>query len=296
MARILLLLLVASLPLSAAAERVTMWEIEAAGNRIFLLGSIHLLRASDYPLPAPIYTAYDEAEALVMELDLDDIDDRAMQSLVLELGTFRDGETLQSHLGADTWRKVERLATAVDIPLNMLAVSKPWLAAITVELIALTRVGFDSTQGLEAHLVSMARRDGKDVSGLETEREQLELLDGLSAQAQRVMLLETLEDAGELENVLNDVIAAWRNGDVDFIEEQILADLRPHRELYQTIVVRRNANWVRQIEALSGKKDDYLVVVGALHLVGRDGVPMMLERKGFDVRQVGADADPRQED
>ena len=88
---------------SLAQHPVTMWEVQGENNRIYLLGSIHLLRSSDYPLPTPIYDAYTDAETLIMELDMDDMDQGAMQAVVMELGINADGETLArgSELGVD---------------------------------------------------------------------------------------------------------------------------------------------------------------------------------------------------
>ena len=82
------------------------------------------------------------------------------------------------------------------------------------------------------------------------------------------------------------LIGAWRNGDTDYLERNMLAEMQKQRELYRTIVVDRNKDWVRQITRYLGKKDDYLVIVGALHLIGDDGVPAMLRRRGHDVVQL----------
>ena len=182
------------------------------------------------------------------------------------------------------------LANELQIPLTLLANSEPWYAAITVEVMMLMRAGFSPMHGIEMHLSEIAARDNKEILGLETTRQQLELLDNLSLTTQREMLMQALTDSADLAHVMDDLIDAWRYGDVEFLEENLLADLEDFEELHQAIVVNRNIDWVRQIQALLDDEDDYLIVVGALHLVGDNGVPSLLANRGLEVRQLSQPA------
>ena len=271
---------------SRADHPVTMWEMPGERNRIYLLGSVHLLRESDHPIPSVIYAAYDDAEALIMEIDLDDTDPAAMSSLILELGLNKRGETLRSQLGASAYSRAGRLARQIDISLDSMAIYRPWFAAVRIEVIVASRLGFDSSQGIEARLTALAASDGKNISGLETEREQMLILSGLSKPAQREMLLQVLADGKDMEDTLDSLIDAWRIGDVQFLEQQMLSDIDNNSELYDSIVVDRNKKWIARIEDLIDQSDDYLVVVGALHLVGPDGVPELLRERGYSVTQM----------
>lgn len=288
-AGILCVALMFSAPGAIAQHAVTMWQVTGESNRMFLLGSVHLLRAKDHPLPEAIHAAYDEADVLIMEMDMDDVDPIEAQSLITELGLIQDGDTLSNVMGPGAWREAEDLASRIDIPLAMLASSKPWLAAILVEQLMLTRIGFDPALGIESHLAAKAAEDNKDIHGLETIRQQLEFLDNMSLDSQRALLLQSLEESLDLEEIMDDLIHAWRHGDVDFMEANMLKDIQNHEELYKTIVVDRNLDWVEQLTKLLQDKQDYLVVVGALHLIGDQGVPTLLEQRGYSVVQVGAD-------
>ena len=283
------LLLALSAPLAFAEGSMTSaWLAEGTTNRVYLLGSVHLLRESDYPLPAVVDEVYADAETLVMEIDMDDLDPVATQSLVNELGMLPDGESLADLMGSDMYARAEEAAAAIDIPIDMLEQSEPWLAAMTVEQMLLFRMGFNPTLGVEMWLTDRARNDGKPIEGFETAEEQLLFLDGLSLQAQREMLLQTLIDSAELQEIMDDTIEAWRNGDTAFIEETMLADMQRYEELNRVIVVDRNHRWTDQIEAMLDDEQDYLVIVGALHLVGDDGVPRLLEERGIRIRQLAA--------
>lgn len=280
------LALACAAPAAFAEHPVSMWQVDGANNRIFLLGSVHLLRAEDHPLPAAIYAAYDQADALVMEMDMDDVDPFEAQALITELGLLADGDTLSEVMGPSAWKEAELLASRVNIPLDMLVSSKPWLAAIVIEQLMLTRIGFDPALGIESHLAGKAGSDSKEIHGLETIREQLEFLDNMSLESQRALLLQSLEESIDLEAIMDDLITAWRHGDIDFMETNMLGEIQKYPELYKTIVVDRNLDWVEQVAELLRDPHDYLVVVGALHLIGDQGVPALLTRRGFDVVQM----------
>jgi len=287
--RQLLLAGILLLPTLAAGSGhlVTLWQADGAHNRIYLLGSVHLLRKSDHPLPAAIYRAYEDSGTLIMELDMDDIDPLATQALINELGMISDGSELRDLMGPRLYAKAEEHAQRVNIPLAMLASTEPWFAALTVENLLLMRIGFNPVYGLEMHLSQRARADEKEVLGLETERQQMEILDNLTLEAQRNLLLQSLEEGAELEAVMNEMIAAWRHGDTEYLEQYLLSGLQESHELFDALVADRNRAWAEQIDKLLAEKENYLIIVGALHLVGDISVPALLEERGYTLTQLG---------
>lgn len=272
---------------------VTLWRAQGINNSVYLLGSIHLLRAEDHPLPTVIDAAYKDAEVLIMELDMDDIDAALTQQLFNQSGVLRDGTTLRDLMGEESYLRAAAAAKLSDIPIDLLAQSKPWLAAITVEMMALYRIGFNPTLGVEMHLTSRAIADGKPIEGLEAVEEQLAFLDGLSLQAQRDLLIQTLEDSADMSESIEEMIRAWRYGDIDFLESGLLESFAEHEELNEELVTKRNRRWVSQIAELLDDRDDYLVIVGALHLVGEAGVPKLLAQEGIKILQLSEPASIR---
>lgn len=269
-----------------AGHPISMWQIEGSSNRIYLLGSVHVLREQDHPIPMAIEEAYQDAEILIMEVDIDDLDPIEMAGLVSELGVINDGGSLREYMGAALYTEAAEYASQLNIPIAMLGKTEPWLAAITVEQMMLLRIGFKPQYGIEFHLSAKAGEDKKEILGFETAREQLEFLDGLSLPAQRSLLMQTFRESLDIEQDLDLLINAWRHGDIGFFEETILAEMQKYPELYRTLVVDRNQAWVDRIKNLITKKDDYLVVVGALHLVGDDGVPALLSEIGISANQL----------
>ena len=265
---------------------VTMWKVAGASNSVYLLGSIHLLRSQDYPLPTAIDAAYDDAEVLIMEVDMDDMDPFAAQAAFTRYGVLHDDTTLRDLMGDGLYLEAIAAAEIIDIPLEMLQKTEPWYAAMTVEIMMLSRIGFNPALGVEMHMMSKATQDGKAIEGFETVEEQIQFLDGMSLQAQRDMLLSTLAESARLGEMMDDLIDAWRHGDIAELEAGMLDELAKHEELNKTLVTDRNSRWVGQIEELLDDDDDYLIIVGALHLIGPQGVPNQLEDMGYDVHQL----------
>jgi uncharacterized protein YbaP (TraB family) len=270
----------------SAGHPVTMWMAEGASNRVYLLGSVHLLREQDHPLPTVIDEVYAAAETLYMELDMDDLDPLLMQATINRLGMLDEGRSLRDVMGEDLYAEAESMAAELELPLEMLERTEPWLAAITVEQLALARIGFNPVYGVEMHLLKKASGDGKEILGFESVEQQLAYLDGLSLDAQRDLLMQTLTESASIRDLMDDLILAWRSGDIEYLERTLLDDVSGYPELYDTIVADRNRLWVDTIDALLEQDEDYLVIVGALHLVGEDGVPQLLEQRGVRVTQM----------
>jgi uncharacterized protein len=269
-----------------SGQTLPLWEIQGTDNRIWLLGSVHMLRESDHPLPQAFYDAYEDADTLIMELDVTAVDPVATQALVNELGMIQDGRQLGDLLGSSDYSEALGLAERANIPLAMLAGAEPWLAAVTIDVLMLTRLGFSPAHGVEMRFAELAKKNGKPLSGLETERQQLEMLDGLSGPAQRDLLLQTLAEGENVDSAMDELIAAWRHGDTSQLESGLLQDIRQYPEIYQAILVQRNENWVGQIIELLDDRQNYLIIVGAMHMIGDDGLPSLLENKGLAVRQM----------
>lgn len=285
---LLALLLLATSPARGddAGHPVTMWRVAGDTNVVYLLGSIHLLRERDHPLPRVIDDVYADAEVVIMELDMDDLDPAATQASFNRAGVLTDGGTLKDLMGDELFAQAEEAAAAIDIPLELLAQSEPWLAAMTVELMMLYRIGFNPALGVEMTLSQRAIADGKPVEGLETVDEQLAFLDGLPLEAQREMLLQTLLQGAALSESVDDLVSAWRHGDTATLEAGLLDSMGEQEALMAALVTERNRRWAKTIATWLDDDRDYLVVVGALHLIGDDGVPALLEEAGYGIQQL----------
>lgn len=274
---------------SRAAESPTpghqpVWSVQGKTNTVYLLGSVHFLNASE-KLPAAADTAYEDAEKLIMEIDLDDLDPIEMQHATLELGMQPEGRSLEKQLGADSYAKVAAYARELGLEPALLNRFRPWLAALTLVQMHLMKMGLDPNSGVERRVAARAAQDRKPIEGLETLREQLGLLASLPEKQQREFLMYSVEDTERVAEEIDALLAAWRRGDAAALAELLSEGFEDYPDLYRPLTIERNRKWLPALEALLDDEDDYLVVVGALHLVGEDSVIELLEKNGLKVRQ-----------
>ena len=283
-------LLILGLAWAASVPALPLWQITGTSNRIMVLGSIHFLRAADYPLAPEITAAFEGADVVVMEIDMDDLDPASNTRTVAALARDSKGRTLPELLGPKAWRAASAQALGLGLDLKSMAPFEPWYAAIVVTQQRLTQLGFDQSLGVESKLTADAKRLGKEIRGLETLESQLGILDALSPEAQRSFLQSTLDEASEVGDTADAMIAHWKAGDVRALKADLLDNVRDQPELYRLLIVRRNEYFARAIGRLQNDPKNYLIVVGALHLVGPDSVLSMLARDG--VRSIQIDGSP----
>jgi uncharacterized protein YbaP (TraB family) len=267
----------------ALGDGAPLWTVAGPAGTVWLLGSVHVLRPQDYPLPAEVQRAYAGAERIVMELDLDELDFVALQAEMLRMGMPGEGPSARELLGPEAWSEVVEQAAAAGFDLEPLGTAEAWLVALTLYNLALARAGFDPGLGVEKYLAERALRDGIEVSGLETPQEQLALFDGLPPDAQRALLGKAVDELDEAAAEADALIAAWRSGEPDRLAAWFESDYADFEALLKPLVGDRNRRWLPAVEALLQSPGDSLVVVGALHLVGEDGLPALLEEKGYRV-------------
>jgi uncharacterized protein YbaP (TraB family) len=273
--------------LQQAAADPAAWRISGEkGGEVALLGSVHVLRAADYPLPPLVDALYARADTLVMELDLDDLDPLAEQSTLLAAAVLPPNRSLRSVVDARVYALAAARSRALGVDLALLDRFEPWLVAITLLDQGLRNLGFESERGLEQYLVGKARGDHKEIVGLETLSSQVNLFDALPAGQQQALLAQTVQELDAGLGSMNEVAAAWRAGRLDVLSEKLLADFDDFPGLYDSLVTQRNRAWTEVIERYLRDGRRHLVVVGALHLVGRNNVIDMLEKRGHRASRV----------
>jgi uncharacterized protein YbaP (TraB family) len=282
-----LALLAGTCPTAQARDRALLWTLEGKNNTVYLLGSIHVLRPADNSLTPAAESAYRNAERLLMEIDLDapGLGDatglvRAMQSAAM----LPAGQTLRSVLGAD-YEDMAADARRHGVDLALFDPFAPWFVATLLIQQSLMALGFDPGLGIEQQLASRAIEDDKPIDGLETPAEQFAIFARLTPAQQREFLRSTLDELEDAEEDADELLDAWRRGDEAELARLLIEAQAQSPELYGPLTVDRNRAWVDDLEALLDDPDDYLVVVGALHLVGPQSVVDLLRARGHRVER-----------
>jgi uncharacterized protein YbaP (TraB family) len=271
---------------SAAQAEAPVWAIKGAKNTVYLAGSVHLLRASDSRLPAAFDKAYADSAALVMEIDMDDLNPMEAQGIMLEKGMYTGDESLSEVIGKARFAKLEKQAGDMGIPSEALERFQPWMAAMTLAELQLAKMGFDPNSGVEKQITAHAQADRKEITGFETLSEQLGLLANLSQPDQIKFLDLTLEEMAEMKGETDDLLAAWRTGNASKLASILSEEYGAAPGLYGTLVSERNRRWIPQIEKLLKSDKNYMVVVGTLHIVGKNGLLDLLKSDGISAKQL----------
>lgn len=286
-----LAVLTAALCLSVAAfaradtPHHTLWRIQGKHNTVYLLGSIHVLRDSDYPLPAALLDAYAKSKAVVMEIDLAEMDSMGLQQEMLEAATLPEGKTLHGILGASRYARAQGLASDVGVDLATFDQFAPWFVAEAISQMQLLQLGFAPTSGVEMYFMERARSDNKGTGGLESAHDQIALFESMSDERQADYLVSSLEEAKSLPTEVDAMVGAWRRGDTDWFASQLEHEFGRDPRLYQSVLASRNRKWIPKIEQLLNEEQNFLVIVGAGHLAGRDSVIELLKRDGIAALQ-----------
>jgi uncharacterized protein YbaP (TraB family) len=282
-ARCLAWLLCTAAPCAAHAEdsHHIFWEVKGAHNTVYLLGSVHMLKPADSALSPEVLRAYQRSRALVMELDLNDTNAEALLGSALESATLPEGQTLAAALGPELYAAFSARAKSVELDPEVSAHLQPWFAALLLEQLSLARSGFDANAGIDMQFTQRALADGKPVIALETMAEQIGYFAQLTLDQQRQFLRSTLQelDGGEADTAT--LVRAWQHGDTAELERLLREESAQSPELLRVLTSVRNRRWLPKIAALLHDDHDDLVIVGAMHLIGRDGLVELLKGQGY---------------
>ena len=263
-----------------ARGETTVWTMKGTRNTVYLAGSVHALPKGHAEFPEQLERAYREAEVIVLEVDLAEMNPIDAVKFITSNGTLPAEQTLKDVVGANAYTRVAALASSLEVPEVLISKLEPWAAALILTQFALTRTGFDPDLGIDMQITERAKADGKPIEGLETVTDQLNVFDARSFEEQTRFLLDSADDAPKLNDDLRELIAAWRSGDLRSLEKEFLKERAKSPALYDALLGERNRKWLPKIEALLEEDRDYLVVVGTLHYVGRDGLLALLKKDG----------------
>ncbi|MEF9977229.1 MAG: TraB/GumN family protein [Thermomonas sp.] len=269
--------------------RPLLWKVSDADNDVYLLGSFHLLKAEDYPMPVEIDRAFEDAESLLFEIDPREMTSPETAATMQKYMAYEDGQSLSKVLTKATLERLDTLVAAGGGSVQALEQTEPWMVSLGLVLGVSQAMGLKPDLGLDRHLMERAAKAGKPAAGLETVDDQMKAMDSVPYPEQAYSLDEFLLDPKNEISKLADMHQWWRAGDVERLDKDMRAEMAAKTpQSYKLLDVDRNNAWLPQIEKrLTGSKsDDTLVVVGALHLLGADGLVEKLKAKGYQVERV----------
>ncbi|MBN2001476.1 TraB/GumN family protein [candidate division KSB1 bacterium] len=283
---VILLWLIGTVPSRTEDNKHTIWQVKSNTNTVYLVGSIHLLKKDNYPLDLVYNKAFMDADKVVFEINPDSMAVPGIQFIMLGAALCDSGKTLQSYISEETSQLALEKTKELGLDLEGLKQFKPWFVATTITAQVLGRLGFDAQYGLDMYFAQKAKQSAKKMSGLETVQYQLNIFTQMSDDMQELLLRQTLEDMEIIETELGKIVSAWETGHLEALEEDLLASFTEYPQVYQSVIVDRNNNWLKKIDGFLQRKTNYFIVVGTGHLLGEDGLVQRLKKMGYIVNQM----------
>jgi hypothetical protein len=281
-ARLLLLLLLGAwLDARADAAHHILWAVKGRHNTVYLLGSVHMLKAADSALPSEALSAYAASKGLVMELNLNDADVGALLGEGSALEMLPEDQSLDKLIGSQLWSRLLARMQPLGVDAETLNRFQPWFAALMLQQLELIKSGFEAAAGVDEQLALMAQTDGKPIIGLETVDDQLGYFAHLTGEQQRQFLRSTLDESSSAQGETAAIVRAWQQGDTVALERLLREGSSDAPDIYRLLTTDRNRRWLPKIVTLLNGDDNFLVVVGALHLIGHDGLVELLQHAGY---------------
>ena len=260
-----------------------MWRVSDADSSVYLFGSIHLF-TKPVEWRTPLFDAeLKEAEHVYFEMIFDEAAYATFARVMLVDGRLRDGRTLWDILTPAEETEVRTALALSGIEPASVEQLQPWMA----ELVLSTGMVAGAAAGVE--LVLDTEVDAERKRGLETAEEQVGFLAQGSEAEQVANLMNTVRQMAGIDGgaLVDEMMTAWERGDVEALYRLNRFDMGEVGARYDVLITDRNARWTERIEQMLDENDDAMVVVGAGHLVGPEGVPALLEQRGFTVERVG---------
>lgn len=284
-------LLVSALLLAAAvfspaayADQTSLWKITKGDHHIFIGASVHALKESDYPLPRQFEDAFNEAVTVVFETDRGLNLTRQGRNQLLHTARIRAGTTLKDHLEPATWQALVAFLKKHQVPVENVHRYKPGMLTVMLTMVQKRSLA-PGADGVDAHYLERAFREGKSVSSLETLVEQIRFFSSLGQDDPDSVVLHAIEEAEQEQQSLTDWVNAWRRGDLTWIEKNQMAAIKTYPAIYKAVLADRNKAWLPQIESMFDTDKVEFVLVGSLHLAGEDSLLTLLRDRGYMVER-----------
>lgn len=275
---------------AGARRQGALYKVTLDDKAAYLFGTIHVGAQSMYPLADEVRNALKEASELILELDT-----RAQDAFTLAVrthGSYAQGEHIKNFLTADTMRRLTAALHAQGITVASVAHLKPWLIANMLMGLELEHRGLKRIHGNEFILLEYAQAQGTPITELESAAYQLTLFDKLTpAQAESYLLesLASLSDGSAMRKAMA-TVEAWASGSASALDrlvpdavhgDSVMASFTRH-----VLLGKRNLDMAARIEGIMQGGRTLFVGVGLLHLLGADGLPRLLSKRGYRVERM----------
>ena len=270
-------------PSPSFPEKHFVWQVTNVAAPFYLVGSIHNLRARDYPLPKVYLEALASSERVLFEFSPRRRD--ALTRKFLEIAKYPAGQDIESEVHPATLGLLKKSAWRFRTSYEQLRHYRPWAIALRL-LSEQGPIGPSSGQSMDTYLTARAQRAGKEVGGLETVDEHVAFWREMLERDGENLLLYALTRKKSVSLLFDKTRAAWKSGDVAALSATNATLRQANPGIAQKLLDRRNARWVTRIEAEMKTGKPTAIVAGAGHFSGPGSVIALLQERGYRIKQL----------
>ncbi len=282
----IILLLVFSLLVPDLEAKSFLWEVEVKGEKSYILGSIHMLKKSSFPLKKELETGFDNCNFLVVEADISTENMGEILRVTMEKSGYKDGTKLKDHISPETFNLAKKRMDELNMSIDYFKNFKPWFLSMSITSMELMKLGFDPNIGVDKYFLNKA--EGKKILELEGIPFQIGIFDNFSDKENDMFLLSSLKEADSLGENVDAMVTAWQSGDIKALSKMVTENRSDEAELediFAILIDKRNLSMSVKMEKWLNEGGRYFFVVGAAHLVGEKGIINLLREKGFKLNQ-----------
>lgn len=275
----------AALTTSIMANAAPVYKITKGEDTVYIGGTIHLLTDVDYPLQPEFEKAYVASSEVYFETDIGMMEDPSFAMKALPYITYQDGSNLKAGLKPETFKRLDEYMTSKGLPTQQFLALNPTGVMLTLTMMEYQSQGF-TAEGVDAFFFKKSTADNKKIAWFESPEEQLKIIGSFGNEDPDGMINYTLDELAKGSEAIDALHDSWRSGDMEKLSEIGLNSFDDYKGLYNSLVKSRNDAWMVSIETMFGDEGTELILVGALHLPGVDGVLTQLEEKGYLVEKL----------
>ena len=281
---LVLLCSLVSVPVALAQSSV--WKVSNGTEQVYLGGTIHLLKPSDYPLPSEFDLAYQNSDSLILETDIKAAAAPENQQMIVQRMLAGPDEQVEKVLTPHTYSHLMRTFGQYGMSLSSMRQFKVSMMMITLTLVEMQRLGINQS-GVDEFYHQQATSDSKPIGTLESFEDQISFLAQMGKGSEETFVAMSLKELAQTETMMEQMVSSWRSGRVDVMSTIFVEDMQKnYPEVYQQLVVDRTNNWIPQIEKLFSQPGTELVLVGVGHMPGESGLIRLLEKRGYKVEPL----------
>lgn len=272
---------------SNAVAKSPVFKVSKGDDHLFIGGTIHLLSEQDYPLPSAFDKSYKNSDSIIFETDIAAAQSPEMQMKILPIMMNPTGTSLKSQISDESYQLLVSYLSEQELPLATFDMLTPIGVSLTLLAIELQKRGITGANGVESFYNLRGKNDSKEFEQLESIDEQVSFIKKMGEGDPDMIIKSSISEMKNLNKMWDSMVSAWKQGNFKELEAiGITPMLKDFPEMYQYLLVDRNNRWMKKIKPMFGDQDIEFIMVGALHLVGKDGLIEQLKELGYKVEQL----------